>query len=535
TGASGNITITGDSDVIAIGGSGSPSGGAGIGSGGSTSTTFAPVNNIVIDESTAKVTSTGGTGTSGRHGANIGNGGRSSSEGTSVTPKTSVTLYTIKITAGAGGSIIPPNNIPIVANSNQVIIATADTGYVIDSITIDAVAQTITNKNQVFFVIPAVGADKAVIAAFAPKTVTVTNTQTGTLTYGTAGSATFPVTTTNIDDGIYTATLDGAPSSITADDVTIIGGTGTLTINTLATTGGGVHSMTITLDDATSGKFDLTVSPASQTPLVLVGLGTAYTYGDGPITLSITGGSGGGAVTYTSDNTAVATVSGTTVTINQSGTFNITATKAADSNYSLASVTPGIVTVSEAIPPATLSAAVTSGLDAVLTATVLPVGTGDVPSGTVTFLDGSATLATVPLDASGIAVYTDLSPARGSHSYTAEYNGQTNRYTTNSDTITVAVNPPSTGGSGFGTATIVSPTTPPSVFDNESNNERNNSVPDNGSSSNDFDNANDNSNNNENKNVDQNSGAVTYRLVFVLIVLFLYMLVVAALCFIPKK
>jgi hypothetical protein len=57
---------------------------------------------------------------------------------------------------------------------------------------------------------------------------------------------------------------------------------------------------------------------------------SAATYGDGPITLSAIGGASGNPVTYSSSNTSVATISGSTLTIVGNGTAVITASQAGD-------------------------------------------------------------------------------------------------------------------------------------------------------------------------------------------------------------
>lgn len=56
-----------------------------------------------------------------------------------------------------------------------------------------------------------------------------------------------------------------------------------------------------------------------------------------------------GAVSYASDNPAVASVTGSTVTILGEGTFTVTATKAADAHYAEAKVTSHAVTVYGAV------------------------------------------------------------------------------------------------------------------------------------------------------------------------------------------
>ncbi|MFZ4726875.1 MAG: right-handed parallel beta-helix repeat-containing protein, partial [Paludibacter sp.] len=60
----------------------------------------------------------------------------------------------------------------------------------------------------------------------------------------------------------------------------------------------------------------------------------AKTYGDAAFDLGATGGGSGNSVTYTSSNTGVATISGSTVTIVGKGSTNITASQAGSSTYS---------------------------------------------------------------------------------------------------------------------------------------------------------------------------------------------------------
>lgn len=94
-----------------------------------------------------------------------------------------------------------------------------------------------------------------------PKTITV-GTQNGSLKEGTAGSVTFPVTTQNIEDGRYTALLNGYNSGldISTKDVIITDNRGTLTIDTTAGTFAGRHSMNLFMDNTNSNYFELVVN-----------------------------------------------------------------------------------------------------------------------------------------------------------------------------------------------------------------------------------------------------------------------------------
>lgn len=253
-----------------------------------------------------------------------------------------------------------------------------------------------------------------------------------------------------------TATLSGANSGNSGK--TIIFTAGGTTHNAI-TDGSGTASCTIT--SLTQGTYTLkasfagdednesvsaeisgyTVSLGAQEALTLNGLDSAYTYGCEAFSLSTSGGSGGGAVSYASSDSSVASVTGNTVTILKAGKFTVTATKAGDSSYAEKSVASGEVTVSEATPNVRLSATGGSSTNdpIVLTTTVSKVETGATPTGTVTFKEGNTTMTSIALDSYGKATYTGGNPAAGSHTYTAEYSGQPGYYTRASMTRTISV------------------------------------------------------------------------------------------------
>lgn len=242
------------------------------------------------------------------------------------------------------------------------------------------------------------------------KTITfAVNSETYTKTTDSSGVATYTIT--NPSQGTYTFGAsfagDGQNNSVSAAEIT-----------------------------------GYTVNLGTQAALTVNGLGSAYTYGCEAFNLSTSGGSGSGAVSYASSDSSVASVTGNTVTILKAGTFTITATKAADSSYAEKSVTSGKVTASEATPNVNLSATggSTTSDPITLTATVSKVGTGATPTGTVSFTESAGTLnATADLDSSGKASYTISNPKAGSHTYTAEYSGQTGYYNGASVTRTIGV------------------------------------------------------------------------------------------------
>lgn len=173
------------------------------------------------------------------------------------------------------------------------------------------------------------------------------------------------------------------------------------------------------------------VGLGTQAELTLNGLSSAYTYGCDSFSLSTSGGSGSGAVSYTSSDSSVASVTGNTVTIQKAGKFTITAAKAADSSFKEASVTSSEVTVSPATPDISMTATGGSNINdpIILTVTVAKAGTGMIPIGTVTFSEGGAVLAAdVSLNGSGEASFTVSNLTAGNNTYTAVYSGQTGYY-----------------------------------------------------------------------------------------------------------
>ncbi|GBU24856.1 hypothetical protein R83H12_01491 [Fibrobacteria bacterium R8-3-H12] len=130
-------------------------------------------------------------------------------------------------------------------------------------------------------------------------------------------------------------------------------GEGTISGSTLAITKAGTFAITATksggdnYNDITSAAFTLTVSKATQATLTITSPAT-HTYGTA-YTLSTSGGSGTGAVTYAkTDVTGTGTISGSTLAVTKAGTFTITATKAADDNHNAATSAPFTLTVGKA-------------------------------------------------------------------------------------------------------------------------------------------------------------------------------------------
>jgi polygalacturonase len=152
------------------------------------------------------------------------------------------------------------------------------------------------------------------------------------------------------------------------------------------------------------------------------------------------------------------------------GTHTYSAEYPADTYYAAVDVGPITVTV---VPPAATSTvltasptALTAGASLSLAATVTgSASSAQAPTGSVTFLDGSTTLQTVNVDATGKASFATSTLAVGMHSLTAAYSGDSNFASSTSAAVSVTVNTPPPAdfslsmGASSGTVTNTSPAT----------------------------------------------------------------------------
>ncbi|RAJ36971.1 MBG domain-containing protein [Pedobacter cryoconitis] len=126
-----------------------------------------------------------------------------------------------------------------------------------------------------------------------------------------------------------------------------------LTGSTVKVIGGGTAVITVTepgnttFDPASATKTIV----VTATPQVITGLPAtlAAVYGDANITLSATGGASGNAITYTSDNPAIAEITAVNqVIIKKSGTVLIKANQAGNATYSPAAEVSSSLTIAKA-------------------------------------------------------------------------------------------------------------------------------------------------------------------------------------------
>jgi hypothetical protein len=121
----------------------------------------------------------------------------------------------------------------------------------------------------------------------------------------------------------------------------------------------------------------------------------------------------------------------------------------------------GVMTTTKLTASAT---SIAPGASVTFTATVAPVSGSGVPTGTVTFYDGTTSLGTGTL-AAGVAKYATSQLSTGSHSITASYGGDSSNAGSTSGPVTVTVSSTSKGTS---TTTLTATPNPATVGQNVS-------------------------------------------------------------------
>jgi hypothetical protein len=208
---------------------------------------------------------------------------------------------------------------------------------------------------------------------------------------------------------------------------------------------------------------DSTTAAGTSNAVTVTGLDCSTTSLTGPasatygtpnvLTAAVTGVKGGpaptGTVTFASGSTTYGTVAlsgaGTAALGSLAlpgGSDSVTATYSGDSNYSGSVSTAFTVDITPAASTTALAASPdkpTLGEAITLIATVTGVAKGAAPGGTVTFVDGTATLGTATLDAAGKATLTTSGLTLGANSLKAEYGGNPQYATSASSALALTV------------------------------------------------------------------------------------------------
>jgi len=234
------------------------------------------------------------------------------------------------------------------------------------------------------------------------------------------GDAAFSLTapTSNSGGSFSYTSSNTAVATISGSTVTIVGGgSSTITATQAATT------------NYTSGTITATFTVNPIAPTLSNFTVAAKNFGDAAFSLTAPTSNSGGSFSYTSSNTAVATISGSTVTIVNAGSSTITATQAATTNYTSGTIT-ATFTVNPIAPTlSNFTVAAKNFGDAAFSLTAPTSNSG----GSFTYTSSNTSVATI----SGSTV-TII--GGGTSTITATQASTTN-YTSGSITATFTVNP----------------------------------------------------------------------------------------------
>ncbi len=311
--------------------------------------------------------------------------------------------------------------------------------------------------------------DPALPNAVVPTQLTVSALPPQTITFGALAGKSF-------GDAAFTVSATGGASG---NAVTFASQT-TAVCTTTGTNGSTVTIVTVgtcTIRASQAGNASYTAAPnvdqsftvaqGNQTTLVAVSTPSTVNFG-GTTTLSSTGGLGIGAVTFASSN-ANCTIAGNTLTAAAAGTCIVTATKAADTNYTIATSAGITVTINQ-VAQATLVAVSTPSTVNFGGTTTLS-STGGSGTGTVTFASSNAncTIVGTTLTAAAAGTCTVTATKAADTNYTVATSvGITVTINQATQAALVAVSTPSTvgfagttslsstGGSGTGAVTFAS-------------------------------------------------------------------------------
>jgi streptogramin lyase len=374
----------------------------------------------------------------------------------SGTPTGTVTFLDGKTVLGtgtlSGGSATISISSLTIGNHTITVTYPGDTNFV--SSTSSAITQTVTKASSSTAVVSSANPSTsgqavtftATVSAVAPGSGTPTGSITfldGATTLATAplssGSASFTTSTLNLGMHTITVRYSGDANFNSSTSAAL-----TQTVNSTAV--GTTTTVTSSTNPSVFGQavtFTATVTPnsGSATPTGTV------TFLDGAATLG-TASLSSGSATFTTSILSVGTHT-ITVAYSPSGGFISSTSPAITQTVTQAASS---ISVLSSLNPSGFAQAVT------FTATVSAVAPGaGTPTGTVTFLDGAATLGTAILSL-GTATVTTSTLSVGNHTITVIYAGDANFNSSTSAALTQTVN------AKTDTTTTISSSANPSVF-----------------------------------------------------------------------
>jgi hypothetical protein len=206
----------------------------------------------------------------------------------------------------------------------------------------------------------------------------------------------------------------------------------------LAVANFGINTVTVLL-----GKGDGTFAATSATPATgdgPEGIAVGDFNGDGIQDLAVaSGGNNTVTILQTATQSATATATGVTIPV-ATGAHQVVASYSGDSSDKASTSPSSILTAAQGTPTVTVSASanpVNFGASATLTATV--AGSGLMPTGSVSFYNGSNHLCTAALKSGDVAACASNAFKVGSNSITAKYAGDSNYIAATSSAYTLSV------------------------------------------------------------------------------------------------
>jgi hypothetical protein len=346
--------------------------------------------------------------------------------------------YTVKRSATAGGpyGIIAPPPILTASTFTDTTVAPNATYYYV--VSASSVAGEGPNSAEVAVTTPAGTPTAAAVSSSLNPSIygqPVTFTASISSTAGTpAGTVTFMDGATTLGSGTLNAS---GQTSFTASSLL----TGTHSITAVYSGGGGFVG-------STSPGLTQTVNQAGTSTSLTSSINPSMSGQTVKFTASISPSTATGTVQFSdgSNPLGTANVSGGAASLSTSalsvGSHSMTASFSGDGNYSSSTSAPLTQTVNVAL--ATTTTTVTSSLNPSpygqsVTFTAKVTSTAGTPAGTVTFMDGSKTLGSAPLNATGQATFTTSALSSGSHSITAVYGGNSNFNGSSSAVLTQTV------------------------------------------------------------------------------------------------
>ncbi len=247
--------------------------------------------------------------------------------------------------------------------------------------------------------------------------------QIGTAALDATGVASMSIATLATGSHTITAVYSGDSQNAAATSSALIESVRQPTTTTLTSNRNpSVAATLVTFTATVAGPVGSTVSP-----------GGLVTFSDGATNIGQGTLNASGVATL-----AISTLSG--------GQHNITANYAGDTSDLASQSVVLIQTMAKAATAtslATSNASVFAGVSVTFTSVVSRTD-GVIPTGTVTFLDGSATIGTATLNGTGTATLTTSGLAGGAHSISAVYGGDANSLTSTSAAVSETVQPVAT-------------------------------------------------------------------------------------------